>query len=75
MNQYVKLTFSLKYLVNFTKSSTLCDVSQLMMSNCVPLLVSTICWSFYHATLTPSKYHRSSRRPKSRSYMAPRIGH
>jgi hypothetical protein len=39
MNQHVTLTFSLKYLVNFAKSSTLSDVVQLMMSNDVPLLV------------------------------------
>ncbi|KZP14403.1 proliferating cell nuclear antigen [Athelia psychrophila] len=38
MNQHVKLTFSLKHLDNFAKSSTLCNVVQLMMSNDVPLL-------------------------------------
>ncbi|OSX62511.1 hypothetical protein POSPLADRAFT_1141431 [Postia placenta MAD-698-R-SB12] len=40
MNQHVNLTFSLKYLVNFAKSSTLSNVVQLMLSNDVPLLVS-----------------------------------
>ncbi|KDQ32621.1 hypothetical protein PLEOSDRAFT_1110201 [Pleurotus ostreatus PC15] len=40
MNQHVTLTFSLKYLVNFSKSSSLSDSVQLMMSNDVPLLVS-----------------------------------
>nr|VWO95419.1 G protein alpha subunit [Ganoderma boninense] len=40
MNQAVTLTFSLKYLVNFSKSSSLCKKVQLMMSNDVPLLVS-----------------------------------
>ncbi|TFK45716.1 proliferating cell nuclear antigen [Heliocybe sulcata] len=40
MNQHVTLTFSLKYLVNFSKSSSLADKVQLMMSNDVPLLVS-----------------------------------
>ncbi|KIK17231.1 hypothetical protein PISMIDRAFT_233081, partial [Pisolithus microcarpus 441] len=40
MNQHVALTFSLKYLVNFSKSSTLSDTVQVMMSNDVPLLVS-----------------------------------
>ena len=40
MNQHVNLTFSLKYLVNFSKSSSLSNVVQLMMSNDVPLLVS-----------------------------------
>ena len=39
MNQHVSLTFSLKYLVNFSKSSTLSNKVQLMMSNDVPLLV------------------------------------
>jgi proliferating cell nuclear antigen len=42
MNQHVTLTFSLKYLVNFAKSSTLSDYVQLMMSNDVPLLVSFV---------------------------------
>lgn len=41
MSQHVALTFSLKYLVNFAKSSSLSDTVQLMMSNDVPLLVST----------------------------------
>jgi hypothetical protein len=42
MNQHVNLTFSLKYLVNFSKSAALSDVVQLMMSNDVPLLVSLV---------------------------------
>lgn len=41
MNQHVALTFSLKYLVNFSKSATLSPRVQLMMSNDVPLLVRT----------------------------------
>ncbi|KAF9458301.1 proliferating cell nuclear antigen, N-terminal domain-containing protein [Collybia nuda] len=40
MNQHVSLTFSLKYLVNFSKSASLTNRVQLMMSNDVPLLVS-----------------------------------
>lgn len=40
MNQHVSLTFSLKYLVNFSKSSSVSDTVQVMMSNDVPLLVS-----------------------------------
>ncbi|KJA22355.1 hypothetical protein HYPSUDRAFT_164534 [Hypholoma sublateritium FD-334 SS-4] len=40
MNQHVALTFSLKYLVNFSKSATLSPRVQLMMSNDVPLLVA-----------------------------------
>lgn len=46
MNQHVSLTFSLKYLVNFAKSSSLSDDVQLMMSNDVPLLVSNSACSF-----------------------------
>jgi hypothetical protein len=42
MNQHVSLTFSLKYLVNFSKSSTLSNKVQLMMSNDVPLLVRVL---------------------------------
>jgi proliferating cell nuclear antigen len=40
MTQHVNLTFSLKYLVNFSKSASLCDTVQLMLKNDVPLLVS-----------------------------------
>ncbi|KAJ3527696.1 hypothetical protein NMY22_g9687 [Coprinellus aureogranulatus] len=40
MNQHVSLTFSLKYLVNFSKSASLANKVQLMMSNDVPLLVA-----------------------------------
>jgi proliferating cell nuclear antigen len=40
MNQHVSLTFSLKYLVNFSKSTSLSNKVQLMMSNDVPLLVA-----------------------------------
>lgn len=41
MNQHVTLTFSLKYLMNFAKSQSLSKKVELMMSNEVPLLVST----------------------------------
>ncbi|KIK61540.1 hypothetical protein GYMLUDRAFT_73051 [Collybiopsis luxurians FD-317 M1] len=40
MNSHVSLTFSLKYLVNFSKSSNLVKKVELYMSNDVPLLVS-----------------------------------
>ncbi|KAJ3745519.1 proliferating cell nuclear antigen, N-terminal domain-containing protein [Lentinula detonsa] len=40
MNSHVSLTFSLKYLVNFSKSSNLVKRVELYMSNDVPLLVS-----------------------------------
>ncbi|KAG8894134.1 proliferating cell nuclear antigen [Tulasnella sp. 403] len=39
MNQHVSLTFSLKYLVTFSKSAALSKSVELMMSNEVPLLV------------------------------------
>jgi proliferating cell nuclear antigen len=40
MSQHVSLTFSLKYLANFSKSGSLCNRVSLSMSNEVPLLVS-----------------------------------
>ncbi|KAJ3760315.1 proliferating cell nuclear antigen, N-terminal domain-containing protein [Lentinula raphanica] len=40
MNSHVSLTFSLKYLVNFSKSSNLVKRVELYMSHDVPLLVS-----------------------------------
>ncbi|KAA1478803.1 proliferating cell nuclear antigen [Dentipellis sp. KUC8613] len=40
LTQHVTLTFSLKYLVNFSKSASLSDTVQLMLKNDVPLLVS-----------------------------------
>lgn len=40
MSQAVSLTFSLKYLVNFTKGGSLVDVVQLKMHSEVPLLVA-----------------------------------
>ncbi|KAF5369232.1 hypothetical protein D9757_010041 [Collybiopsis confluens] len=40
MNSHVSLTFSLKYLVNFSKSGNLVKRVELFMSNDVPLLVS-----------------------------------
>jgi proliferating cell nuclear antigen len=39
MTQHVTLTFSLKYLVNFSKSASISDTVQLMLKNDVPLLV------------------------------------
>jgi len=39
MNQHVSVTFSLKYLVNFAKSASLCKNVLLKMSNEVPLMV------------------------------------
>lgn len=45
MSQAVSLTFSLKYLVNFSKSSSLVDTVQLKLHSEVPLLVSFILFS------------------------------
>lgn len=42
MSQHVSLTFSLKYLVNITKSTALAKNVELQMSNEIPLLVSVI---------------------------------
>lgn len=58
MNQHVSLTFSLKYLVNFAKSSSLSDDVQLMMSNDVPLLVSMTYVLFIDLSLTLNRTPR-----------------
>jgi proliferating cell nuclear antigen len=39
LNSHVSLTFSLKYLVNFAKSTSISNKVQLMLSGDVPLLV------------------------------------
>ena len=77
MNQHVSLTFSLKYLVNFAKSSSLSNDVQLMMSNDVPLLVSnTICSC--HQPLTDFEYNLQVSYKFGpnfiRYYLAPKIG-
>jgi proliferating cell nuclear antigen len=46
MTQHVNLTFSLKYLVNFAKSASLCRTVTLMMSSEVPLLVRSLLLRF-----------------------------
>ena len=65
MNQHVNLTFSLKYLVNFSKSASLSSVVQLMMSNDVPLLVrysalfplvSDVFWYRFRMTLDQGSF-------------------
>lgn len=53
MNQHVLLTFSLKYLANFSKSSSLLLKVQLMMSNDVPPLVSFIASFFLLCRIRP----------------------
>lgn len=75
MNQHVNLTFSLKYLVNFSKSASLSNVVQLMMSNDVPLLVSYPCPVSdicAHAIARQVSYEFGQGR--IRYYLAPKIG-
>jgi proliferating cell nuclear antigen len=57
MSHQVKLTFSLKYLQNFAKSSTLCNRVILSMSNDVPLLVSAN--MSFHSTVLVITHHAS----------------
>lgn len=52
MTQHVNLTFSLKYLVNFSKSASLSDTVQLMLKNDVPLLVCIFLTNGNYADLT-----------------------
>jgi proliferating cell nuclear antigen len=55
MSQHVNLTFSLKYLANFSKSGSLCSRVSLSMSNDVPLLVSR---SLFPAPYDPALIYR-----------------
>ena len=76
MNQAVTLTFSLKYLVNFSKSSSLSKKVQLMMSNDVPLLVS-ICCSVSLSECVLKRERQVSygfNQGHIRYYLAPKIG-
>ena len=56
MTQHVNLTFSLKYLVNFSKSASLSDTVQLMLKNDVPLLVSILSNIARHIFLIPNSF-------------------
>ena len=77
MNQAVSLTFSLKYLVNFSKSTSLSRRVQLMMSADVPLLVSqqppflALSPSFIFARLQVAYQFAQG---KIHYYLAPKIG-
>lgn len=73
MNQHVNLTFSLKYLVNFSKSATLSNVVQLMMSNDVPLLVSIQLVFMVRADVL-SQVSYDFNQGYIRYYLAPKIG-
>ena len=77
MNQAVTLTFSLKYLVNFSKSSSLCKKVQLMMSNDVPLLVSasySVATLHQMAHLSRVQVSYEFNQGHIRYYLAPKIG-
>lgn len=75
MNQHVSLTFSLKYLVNFSKSGSLSNVVKLMMSNDVPLLVRTL-FDLWTMQLTDSLFrsHTSSVKGISTTIWLPKLG-
>ena len=73
MSQHVALTFSLKYLVNFAKSSSLSDTVQLMMSNDVPLLVCSHL-VIHIQRLTPRQVSYDFNQGHIRYYLAPKIG-
>ena len=74
MNAHVNLTFSLKYLVNFSKSSSLSNVVQLMMSNEVPLLVGFPPQSIMHPILISRQVSYEFGQGYIRYYLAPKIG-
>lgn len=77
MNQSVNLTFSLKYLVNFSKSSSLSTVVQLMLSNDVPLLVSLFfqrCGEYGLNQSAISQVSYEFGQGHIRYYLAPKIG-
>jgi proliferating cell nuclear antigen len=76
MTQHVNLTFSLKYLVNFSKSASLSDTVQLMLKNDVPLLVSTSSNSRVLLISFPALFQVSYTFGQGyiRYYLAPKIG-
>jgi len=76
MNQAVSLTFSLKYLVNFSKSTSLSRRVKLMMSADVPLLVSRHPLSpFSHLhSFSPPQVAYQFTQGKIHYYLAPKIG-
>lgn len=76
MTQHVNLTFSLKYLVNFSKSASLSDTVQLMLKNDVPLLVSILSNSrvIFFSFPFPSQVSYTFGQGYIRYYLAPKIG-
>ena len=74
MNQAVTLTFSLKYLVNFSKSSSLSKKVQLMMSNDVPLLVCLPFLTLRHIIHCSLQVSYEFNEGHIRYYLAPKIG-
>ncbi len=76
MTQHVNLTFSLKYLVQFSKSASLSDTVQLMLKNDVPLLVCIFCKSYNSANSPLMLFQVSYTFGQGyiRYYLAPKIG-
>ena len=75
MSQHVSLTFSLKYLANFSKSGSLSNRVSLSMSNEVPLLVSGSSFPAPHDRVLiywQVSYHFGQ--GKIEYYLAPKIG-
>ena len=73
MNAHVSLTFSLKYLVNFSKSSSLTGKVELLMSNDVPLLVSLVLSRHVVRPMFPQVNYDFGQ-GFVRYYLAPKIG-
>ena len=74
LNSHVSLTFSLKYLVNFAKSATICGKVQLMLSNDVPLLVRVASPLFFLATDIRCRFHLTSNKDIFGITWRPRLG-
>jgi len=75
MSQHVSLTFSLKYLANFSKSGSLSKRVSLSMSNEVPLLVGRLSLSAPHdRVLICWQVSYSFGQGRIEYYLAPKIG-
>jgi proliferating cell nuclear antigen len=74
MNSHVSLTFSLKYLVNFSKSTSLTNTVELCMSNEVPLLVSLVSFLLLSILTLVTQVDYDFGQGFVRYYLAPKIG-
>lgn len=68
------MTFSLKYLVNFCKASSLSPNVTLSLSNEVPLLVEYVSETFYYCEIVLTKSRYGMEAGYVRFYLAPKIG-